>query len=244
MLLNCGVGEDSWESLGLQGDPTSPSSRKSVLNIHWKDWCWNWNFNTLATWCEELTHLKRPWCWERLKAGGEGDDRGWNGCMASLTRWTGVWVGSGVGNGREPWRAAIHGVTKSRTQLSDWTELNQEIMKLFQLSVHLTPHTAPQINKWIGRKKAEERNWKGKFMKWKGIVKRDDGQTLNKHPTQIMREIDQIRSVAQLCLTLCDPMNRSTPGLPVHHQLPEFTQTYVHRVSDAIQPSHGTRKEM
>ena len=49
---------------------------------------------------------------------------------------------------------------------------------------------------------------------------------------------DQIRSVAQLCPTLCNPMNRSTPGLPVHHQLPDFTQTHVHRVSDAIQPSH------
>ena len=49
---------------------------------------------------------------------------------------------------------------------------------------------------------------------------------------------DQIRSVAQSCLTLCNPMNRSTPGLPVHHKLPEFTQTHVHRVSDAIQPSH------
>ena len=49
---------------------------------------------------------------------------------------------------------------------------------------------------------------------------------------------DQIRSVAQSCPTLCDPMNRSTPGLPVHHQLPGFTQTHVHRVSDAIQPSH------
>jgi len=49
---------------------------------------------------------------------------------------------------------------------------------------------------------------------------------------------DQIRSVTQLCLTLCHPMNRSTPGLPVHHQLPEFTETHVHRVSDAIQPSH------
>ena len=48
----------------------------------------------------------------------------------------------------------------------------------------------------------------------------------------------QFSSVAQLCLTLCDPMNRSTPSLPVHHQLPEFTQTHVHRVSDAIQPSH------
>ena len=48
----------------------------------------------------------------------------------------------------------------------------------------------------------------------------------------------QFSSAAQSCPTLCDPMNRSTPGLPVHHQLPEFTQTHVHRVSDAIQPSH------
>ena len=76
MLLNCGVAEDSWESLGLHGDPTSPSWRKSVLNIRWKDWCWRWSSNILATWCEELTHLKRPWCLERLRAGGEGDERG------------------------------------------------------------------------------------------------------------------------------------------------------------------------
>ena len=59
MVLNCGVGEDSWESLGLQRDPTSQSNQstelKSVLNIHWKDRCWSWNSNTLANWCEELT---------------------------------------------------------------------------------------------------------------------------------------------------------------------------------------------
>ena len=95
MLLNCGVGEDSWESPGLQGDPTSQSQRKSTLNIHWKDWCWSWSSNTLATCCEELTHLKRPWCWERLKAGGEGHDRGWDGWMASPIQWTWVWVNSG-----------------------------------------------------------------------------------------------------------------------------------------------------
>ena len=53
--------------------------RRSVLNIYWKDWCWSWNSNTLATWCEELTHMKRPWCWERLKAEGAWDDRGWDG---------------------------------------------------------------------------------------------------------------------------------------------------------------------
>ena len=71
-------------------DPTSPSWRRSVLGVHWKDWCWSWNSNTLATWCEELTNLKRPWYRERLRVGGEGDDRGWDGWMASLTQWT--WV--------------------------------------------------------------------------------------------------------------------------------------------------------
>ena len=55
MLLNCGVGEDSWESLGLQRDPTSPSERKSVVNIQWKDWCWSWSSNSLANWCKDLT---------------------------------------------------------------------------------------------------------------------------------------------------------------------------------------------
>ena len=89
-----GVGEDSWESLGLQGDPTSPSWRRSALGVHWKDWRWSWNSNTLATSCEELTHQKRPWCWEGLGAGGGGDDRGWDGSMASPTRWTWVWVNS------------------------------------------------------------------------------------------------------------------------------------------------------
>ena len=53
--------------------------KKSVLNIHWKDWCWSWNSNTLATWCKKSTHWKRPWCGERLKVGGERDNRGWDG---------------------------------------------------------------------------------------------------------------------------------------------------------------------
>ena len=60
----------------------------------------------------------------------------------------------------------------------------------------------------------------------------------NRGSYSILSSSDQIRSVAQLCPTLCDPMNHSTPGLPVHHQLPEFTEIHVHRVSDAIQPSH------
>ena len=65
---------------------------KSVLIIHWKDWCWSWNSKTLATWCEELTHWKRPWCWERLKAGVEGDNRGWDCWMVSPTQWPWIWA--------------------------------------------------------------------------------------------------------------------------------------------------------
>ena len=94
MLLNCDVGEDSWESLGLQGDPSSPFWRRSALGFLWKDWCWSWNSSILATSCKVLTHWKRLWCWEGLGAG-EGDDRGWDGWMASLTRWTWVSVNSG-----------------------------------------------------------------------------------------------------------------------------------------------------
>ena len=60
-----------------------------------KDWCWKWSSNILATWWKESTHQKRPWCWERLKAGGAEDDRGWDGWMASPTRWTWIWVNSG-----------------------------------------------------------------------------------------------------------------------------------------------------
>ena len=75
---------------------TARRSNHSILKeispeYSWKDWCRSRKFNTLATWYEGLTHLKRPWCWERQKAG-EGDDRGWDGWMASPTQWTWVWV--------------------------------------------------------------------------------------------------------------------------------------------------------
>ena len=76
-------------------DPTSPFWRRSTLGFLWKEWCWSWSSSTLATWCEELTHWKGLWFWEGLGAGGEGDDRGWDGWMASPTRWTQVWMNSG-----------------------------------------------------------------------------------------------------------------------------------------------------
>ena len=123
MLLNCGVGEDPWESLGLERNPTSPFWRRSVVGVHWKDWCWSLNSNTLVTSCEEVTHWKRPWCWEGLGAGGEGDIRGWDGWMASPTWWTRVWVNSGSW-----WWTGRPGVLRfmgSQRVRQDWaTELN------------------------------------------------------------------------------------------------------------------------
>ena len=112
-------GCESWTI--MKAEHPFPSKRKSVLNIHWKDWCWSWNSNTLAIWCEELTHWKRPLHWERLKAGGEGDNRGWDGWMASLTRWTWIWASIRKEHDKEAWHAAVHGLQRVR---HDWvTEL-------------------------------------------------------------------------------------------------------------------------
>ena len=88
-----------WRTL-LKIPWTARRSNQSILkkvspDIHWKDWGWSWNSNTLSTWCEELTHLKRPWWWKRLKVGEEGDNRGWDDWMTSLTQCTWVWVNSG-----------------------------------------------------------------------------------------------------------------------------------------------------
>ena len=114
----------------LQKTLKSPLDSEEIQPVHPKgneSWIftghWSWNSNTVATWCEELTHLKRPWCWERLKAGGEGDDRGW--WLDGITDSTDMGLGRlrELVMDREASRAAIHGVTKSWTQLSDWTEL-------------------------------------------------------------------------------------------------------------------------
>ena len=111
--------------------------KEIILNIHWKDWFWSWNSNTLTTWCKELTHWKSPWCWERLRAE-EGDDRGWDGWMASLTRWTWVWASSGS------WwwtgRSGVQQFMGSQIIRHDWmTELifssrNVKIQEYFSIS--------------------------------------------------------------------------------------------------------------
>ena len=144
MLSNCGAWEDSFKSLGQQGYQTNQSLKKSTLNIHWKDWCWRWSPNTLATWCKELIHWKRPWCWERLKAGGKGDDGGWDGWTASLTRWTWVWASSGSW-----WWTGKPGMLQSLGSQRvghDWaTELNWLCENCINLNYVELVHSAFQV---------------------------------------------------------------------------------------------------
>ena len=108
MPSNCGAREDSWESLGQQGDQTSQSQSNSTLNIHWKDWCWSWNFSFLVIWCEQTTHWKSSWCWERLRAEGEEGVRGWDGCTASPMQQT--WT---CANSRGWWGTGRTGMLQS-----------------------------------------------------------------------------------------------------------------------------------
>ena len=109
--------------------PVHPEGNQSWIFIG-RTWYWSWNSSTLVTWCKELTHLRRPWCWERLKEGREGDDRGWDGWMASLPQWTWAWVNSGSW-----WWTGKPGVLQSMVSQRighDWaTEVNWSDLHFF-----------------------------------------------------------------------------------------------------------------
>ena len=117
---------ESWESLGLQGDPTSQSILKEISpGCSLERLMLRLKLQYFGHLMRTADSLERPWCWERLRAGGEGDDTGWDDWMASQTRWT--WVLSKLRElvkDKEAWRASVHWVTKNRTWLSNWTKLN------------------------------------------------------------------------------------------------------------------------
>ena len=148
MLLNCGVGEYSWESLGLQGDPTSPFWRRSALGFLWKEWYQSWNSSTLATSCEELTHWKRLWHWEGLgqeeKGTTEDEVPGWHHWLDGReSEWT-----QGVGDGQgglaccDSWDPKELG----RTERLNWTELMCPIVNLW---LHCNSCYIPQFTTYL-----------------------------------------------------------------------------------------------
>ena len=113
----------------LEKTPESPSDSKeikpvkswgkSTLNTCRKAWCWSWNSSILVIWCEQPTHWKSPWCWERLRGEGEKGIRG-DGWMASPIQWTWAWANFGKLWGTERPPAAVHGVAKSRPHWETW----------------------------------------------------------------------------------------------------------------------------
>ena len=128
MLLICGAGEDSWESFWQHGDLTSQAWRKSTLNIHRKDWYWSRGTNILASWCEEPTHWKRSWCWERLRTGGEGvtKDEWLDGITDTMDM--NLSKPQEIVKDREAWCTAGHGVGVGQRVGHDlMTEQQQEL---------------------------------------------------------------------------------------------------------------------
>ena len=169
MLLNCGVGEHSLESLGLQGYPASPSWRRSVLGVHWKDWCWSW--------CQYFGHLM--WRVDSLEKslmlGGIGDRRrrGWQ-----RMRWLdGITDSMGMSLSKlrelvmdmEAWRAAIHGVEKSQTGLSHWTDWLTERLSNSRNVMSGDPKLFALLA--LGREKGADFLWNNGRLEWVEWVK-------------------------------------------------------------------------
>ena len=134
----------------MGGDQELPLALLRIYIFLWREWCWSWNSSILATSCEELTHWKRVWCWKGLGAGGEGDNRGWDGWMVSLTQWTWVWVNSGSW-----WWTGRPGVLQfmgSQRVGHDWaTELNWMIIDVDHLFMYLLGICISSLEKCLFR---------------------------------------------------------------------------------------------
>ena len=138
MLLNCGVGEDSWESLGLQWDPASPCQRKSVLNIHWKDWGWSWNSSNFGHMMRRTDSVEKTLMLRKIEDGrrrGQQRMRWLDGITDSMDM--SLSELRELVMDREASHAAVHGVAKC-TRMSDWTELIHQSYVLWSFHKHWT----------------------------------------------------------------------------------------------------------
>ena len=203
--------------LAMQSLKCNQSKRKSVLNIHWKDWCWSWSSNTLATWREELTQWKRPWCWERLKAGGDGDDRRWDGGMASLTQRTWVWASS-----RSWWKTGKPGMLQSMESQRvghDWATQPEHLDGKPPVRSTLLP-SSPVL-----------------FCSGPYCL------TLIGHVCVCVCVCVCVLGANSLqsCLTLCNPLDCSPPGSSVHVNSPgRNTGVGCHALLQGVFPTEGS----
>ena len=161
MLSNCGAGELLWVAW-----LTRRSNQLILQEINpeysLEGWMLKLKLQYLATWCEELTHWKRPWCWERLRAGREGNDRGWDGWMTSSTRWTWVWVDAGSWWWtRRPGVLQFMGSQIVRHNLATelnwlWLSLRFEDLHLLRSSFFVCDNSIPNKTSFV----------KSKFLSW------------------------------------------------------------------------------
>ena len=136
MLSNWSAGEDSWESPGLTRRSNQLVLKEINLNIHWKNWCWSWSSGTLATWCEESTHEKRPWFWEILKAKGKGRPQRIRR-LDSITDSLDMNLSKlqEIVSDRETWSSVVHGVTKGHDLATVQQQQNASYIISYQLTV-------------------------------------------------------------------------------------------------------------
>ena len=175
----------------------------SVLN-----WCWSWSSSTLATWCKELTE-KRPWCWERLKAGGEGDDRGWDGWMASRLNGHEFEQAPGVGN----WQGSLVCCSHWDCKMSNTTER----LNCTELSVAAVPEwwlNSVHSFLYLFHCKTFFHSvcWQNVALTWYKFTYPEPSSSLSIRLTEAEMKI----KVAQSCQTLRDPVDCSPPGSSIH----------------------------
>ena len=189
----------------------------------------------MATWCEELTHWKRPWCWKRLKAGGEGDDRGWDGWMASSTWWTWVWASFGslwwTGKPDVLQSTGSQRVRHDWTTELNWNKLAFPLINILGFFFFLGGESGGHLVSLFCR--AEIYSVLEAYLSKRKCI-------FNSCSVQVWFLGACTLKLFQSCLTLCDPMDCSPPGSSVHGTLRARTLEWVSTPSSKG-PSLSTR---